>query len=99
MTRDGSETEFVERRHCSMHGEEHLRSCINAGNIDKMKADCDKTVENVYKCLAKKTPMWTFLPIAGILLSILAVQWKMFEAVADITKSIAVLEYKVSKDK
>ena len=87
--------EFVERRHCSMHWEEHLRSCINADNIEKIKTDHKENLEAIYANISRKTPLWTFLPIAAIMLSMLALQWEMNKGMSDLQKSMAVLEYKV----
>jgi len=67
--------EFVERR-CSAHSGEYERSCMNASNIDKIKENCNANVENLYMAIAKKTPLWTFLPLIAVLLSILALQWE-----------------------
>lgn len=91
--------DFVERRHCNMHGEEHLRSCINAENIENIKKEHKDNLEAIYANISRKTPLWTFLPIAAIMLSMLALQWEMNKGMSDLQKSMAVLEYKVETRK
>ena len=80
--------EFVERRKCEAHGEEHLQSCVNAANIEMMRRDCKETITVFEKELERKTPLWTFIPIIGILVSILGIQWAIYKEVGNNTIAI-----------
>lgn len=102
--------EFVERRQCAEHSGEYARSCMNMANIDQIKANCQNNVESLYAAISKKTPLWTFLPLVAVLLSILTLQWTMFEKMtymqasmsdkmAEMHKTMAVLEYRVGNMK
>ena len=91
--------EFVERRQCAEHSGESARSCMNMANIDQIKANCRNNVDDLYKAIAKKTPLWTFLPLVAVLLSILTLQWNMFEKMSEMHKTMAVLEYRVRNQK
>ena len=80
-----ADTEFVERRQCNLHGEEHLRSCMNADNIEKL----EKSVNN-------RIPLWILWPCIGLMISILGFQWATYDKVSNLIvsldKRISVLE-------
>lgn len=79
--------EGEERRvgYCDQHFGEQLQSKTNCSNIIQMEKELDR-----------KMPMWLLVPLAGILLSILSVQWATYAKMNDFTlcmeRRLAVLE-------
>lgn len=80
-----------ERRvgYCDQHFGEQLQSKSNCSNIEMLEKEIDR-----------KMPMWILLPMAGILISILSVQWatytKMNEFTLCMERRLAVLEERQS---
>ena len=89
-----AEIDFVERRHCNKHDEEHYRSCVNADAIAAMEKECKENRTAIYSSLANKTPLWTFIPLILVMLSILGVQWGMYERVSEMNRKMSILEYR-----
>ena len=79
--------EFVERRQCPEHSGEYARSCMNAENIKKVSNDLDAAVIRLAEEIAKKTPMWTFIPLIGILLAILSVQYATYTQMGEYSRN------------
>ena len=89
-----TDTSFVERRHCNQHDTEHYRSCMNADAIKGIETDCKENREKIYASLSQKTPLWTFLPLIAVMLSILGLVWKINLDLGTIQSKMSILEYR-----
>jgi hypothetical protein len=64
-------------------GEEQLKSCINAKNIEHIQSVCQNTRTAVFEALDKKMPRWAFYPmfatLIGGILTVILVQVATYE--------------------